>query len=132
VVGPGLDQPDDGERAQGVYVTTEDDVTYLDFSSQLVNTNLGHQYPSVVRAIQEQAATLATLAPQHGYEKRYRAAEMILDHSFEGAAKVFSQTAVPRPLNTPCEWPNCTRVDPRCSRRIAAITAPPRLDQSDR
>jgi taurine--2-oxoglutarate transaminase len=77
------------KEAQGVYVTTEDDVTYLDFSSQLVNTNLGHQYPSVVRAIQEQAATLATLAPQHGYEKRYRAAEMILDHSFEGAAKVF-------------------------------------------
>jgi len=51
------------KEAQGVYVTTEDDVTYLDFSSQLVNTNLGHQYPSVVRAIQEQAATLATLAP---------------------------------------------------------------------
>jgi taurine--2-oxoglutarate transaminase len=77
------------KSAQGVYVTTEDDVTLLDFSSQLVNTNLGHQYPSVVRAIQEQAATLTTIAPQHGYEKRYRAAEMILDHSFEGAAKVF-------------------------------------------
>jgi taurine--2-oxoglutarate transaminase len=75
--------------AEGVYVTTEDGVTFLDFSSQLVNTNLGHQYPAVVRAIQEQAATLTTIAPQHGYEKRYRAAEMILDHSFEGAAKVF-------------------------------------------
>src|ERR1039458_1677565 len=77
------------KEAQGVYVTTEDDVTFLDFSSQLVNTNLGHQYPSVVLAIQEQAATLATIAPQHGYRARYRAAEMILDHSFEGAAKVF-------------------------------------------
>jgi taurine--2-oxoglutarate transaminase len=75
--------------AQGVYVTTEDGVTFLDFSSQLVNTNLGHQYPAVVRAIQEQAGTLATIAPQHGYRARYRAAEMILDHSFDGAAKVF-------------------------------------------
>jgi taurine--2-oxoglutarate transaminase len=77
------------KSAQGVYVTTEDGVTFLDFSSQLVNTNLGHQHPDVVRAIQEQAATLATIAPQHGYQSRYRAAEMILDHSFEGAAKVF-------------------------------------------
>jgi taurine--2-oxoglutarate transaminase len=77
------------KSADGVYVTGEDDVTYLDFSSQLVNTNIGHQHPSVVRAIQEQAATLATIAPQHGYESRYRCAELILDHSFRGAAKVF-------------------------------------------
>ncbi|MDE3064772.1 MAG: aspartate aminotransferase family protein [Acidobacteriota bacterium] len=75
--------------AEGVTVTAEDGTTYLDFSSQLVNTNIGHQHPAVVRAIQEQAARLCTIAPQHGYEARYRAAEMILDHSFEGAAKVF-------------------------------------------
>jgi taurine--2-oxoglutarate transaminase len=75
--------------AQGVYVTDIDDTTYLDFSSQLVNTNIGHQHPSVVRAIQEQAGRLCTIAPQHGYESRYRAAELILAHSFDGAAKVF-------------------------------------------
>ena len=75
--------------AQGVYVTDIDGTTYLDFSSQLVNTNIGHQHPSVVRAIQEQAGVLSTIAPQHGYESRYRAAELILDHSFDGAAKVF-------------------------------------------
>src|SRR3546814_13205160 len=27
---------------------------YLDFSSQMVNVNIGHQHPAVVRAIQEQ------------------------------------------------------------------------------
>ena len=75
--------------AKGVYVTDENGKTYLDFSSQLVNTNIGHQHPSVVRAIQEQAGVLCTIAPQHGYEARYRAAELILDHSFDGAAKVF-------------------------------------------
>jgi taurine--2-oxoglutarate transaminase len=75
--------------AQGVYVTDIDGNTYLDFSSQLVNTNVGHQHPSVVKAIQAQAGVLCTIAPQHGYESRYRAAELILDHSFEGAAKVF-------------------------------------------
>jgi taurine--2-oxoglutarate transaminase len=75
--------------AKGVYVTTEDGTRYLDFSSQLVNTNIGHQHPDVVKAIQAQAGVLATIAPQHGYVSRYRAAELILDHSFEGAAKVF-------------------------------------------
>jgi len=75
--------------AQGVYVTDESGNTYLDFSSQLVNTNIGHQHPLVVKAIQEQAGVLCTIAPQHGYQARYRAAELILDHSFDGAAKVF-------------------------------------------
>src|SRR5665213_111811 len=75
--------------ARGVYVTAEDGTTYLDFSSQLVNTNIGHQHPKVVRAIQEQAGRLTTIAPQHGYESRFRAAELILDRSFEGASKVF-------------------------------------------
>ena len=77
------------KSAQGVYVTDEDGNAYLDFSSQLVNTNVGHQHPSVVAAIQEQAGILCTIAPQHGYQSRYRAAELILDHSFDGAAKVF-------------------------------------------
>ena len=75
--------------AQGVYVSAEDGTTYLDFSSQLVNTNLGHQHPSVVEAIRVQAATICTIAPQRGYESRYRTAELILDHSIEGASKVF-------------------------------------------
>src|SRR6266511_5855232 len=35
----------------------------LDFSSQLVNSNLGHGHPRVVRAIQEQAETLCYAAP---------------------------------------------------------------------
>ena len=77
------------ESAQGVYVTDEAGKTYMDFSSQLVNTNIGHQHPKVIKAIQEQAGKLATIAPQHGYESRYRAAELILDRSFDGAAKVF-------------------------------------------
>ena len=75
--------------ANGIYVTDEDGVTYMDFSSQLVNTNLGHQHPALVNAIVEQASTLCTIAPQHGYPSRYRAAELILDHSFDGATKVF-------------------------------------------
>src|SRR5699024_4808132 len=36
----------------------------LDMSSRLVNTNIGHQHPAVVAAIQAQAGTLCTIAPQ--------------------------------------------------------------------
>ncbi|NBV26438.1 MAG: aminotransferase class III-fold pyridoxal phosphate-dependent enzyme, partial [Actinobacteria bacterium] len=74
---------------EGSYVIGEDGERYLDFSSQLVNTNLGHQHPAIVDAIVNQAQELATIAPQHGYRSRYEAAEMILDRSFDGAAKVF-------------------------------------------
>ena len=48
----------------------------LDFSSQLVNTNIGHQHPRVVEAIQQQAAVQATLAPQHASLIRGRAPQL--------------------------------------------------------
>ena len=40
---------------RGCYVWDYDGNRYLDFSCQLVNTNIGHQHPKVVAAIQEQA-----------------------------------------------------------------------------
>ena len=45
-------------RAEGVYFWDADDKRYIDFSSQLMNTNIGHQHPKVVKAIQDQAAQL--------------------------------------------------------------------------
>src|SRR3954447_1582398 len=54
---------------------------YLDFASQLVNLTLGHQHPRVVAAIQEQAATLCTVAPQFASAVRNRAAEMIAERA---------------------------------------------------
>ena len=77
------------KEANGVYVTDEDGNSYIDFSSQLVNINIGHQHPKIVAAIKEQADLLCTIAPQHGNIARIEAAEKILDHSFDGAAKVF-------------------------------------------
>ncbi|MFC5008588.1 aspartate aminotransferase family protein [Dactylosporangium cerinum] len=52
---------------------------YLDFSSQLVNLNLGHQHPKVVAAIQEQAATLCTIAPSFANPTRSEAARLIAE-----------------------------------------------------
>jgi len=51
----------------------------LDFSSTLVNTNLGHQHPKVVRAIQEQAARLCYAAPSFTDEPRATLARMIAE-----------------------------------------------------
>jgi taurine--2-oxoglutarate transaminase len=75
--------------ASGCEVTLADGRTLLDFSSQLVNTNIGHQHPRVVAAIAAQAATLATVAPQHAVLPRGRAAEAVLRHAPDGFSKVF-------------------------------------------
>ena len=58
------------ERAEGVYFWDAEGKRYLDFASQLVNTNIGHQNPRVVKAIQEQAARLTFVAPGLASEPR--------------------------------------------------------------
>jgi taurine--2-oxoglutarate transaminase len=75
--------------AEGCYVWDYDGNRFLDFSSQLVNTNIGHQHPKVVAAIQEQAARLATVAPQHANDVRGEAARRIVELAPEGMNKVF-------------------------------------------
>jgi len=57
-------------RAEGVYFWDANGKRYLDFSSQLVNVNIGHQHPKVVRAIQEQAARLCFVQPALATEPR--------------------------------------------------------------
>ena len=52
---------------------------YLDFSSQLVNLNIGHQHPKLVAAIQEQAGKLCTVAPPFANESRSEAARLITE-----------------------------------------------------
>ena len=57
-------------RAQGSYFWTEDGTRYLDFSSQLMNVNIGHQHPKLVAAIKEQVDRLCTIAPFHANDAR--------------------------------------------------------------
>jgi len=66
-----------------------DGTTYLDFSSQLVNTNIGHQHPAVIGAIKAQADILATVAPAHANLARGEAAKRILAKAGEHFGKVF-------------------------------------------
>ena len=62
---------------------------YLDFSSQLVNLNIGHQHPRLVAAIQEQAAKLCTVAPSFANDKRGEAARLIAELAPGSLNKVF-------------------------------------------
>ena len=66
---------------------------YLDFSSQLVFTNIGHQHPKVIKAIQEQAEVLTTIAPQHANDARNEAAQRIVELAGSNFAKVFFTNA---------------------------------------
>ncbi|WP_431218361.1 aspartate aminotransferase family protein [Leifsonia xyli] len=52
---------------------------YLDFSSQLVNLNLGHQHPDLVAAIQQQAGRLATVQPSMANDVRGELARRIAE-----------------------------------------------------
>jgi taurine--2-oxoglutarate transaminase len=67
--------------SQGSYVWDGDGNRLLDFSSQLVNTNIGHQHPKVVAAIADQAAKLCTVAPQHANDARSEAARLIAERT---------------------------------------------------
>jgi taurine--2-oxoglutarate transaminase len=75
--------------AEGSYFWDYDGNRFLDFSSQLVNVNIGHQHPKVIAAIQEQAARLATVAPQHANDKRGEAAKRIVGLAGPNMSKVF-------------------------------------------
>jgi len=58
------------EKAEGIYFWDTDGKRYIDFSSQLMNTNIGHQHPKVVKAIQEQAAKLCFVHPGNATDVR--------------------------------------------------------------
>ncbi|ANI38819.1 aspartate aminotransferase family protein [Mycolicibacterium vaccae] len=75
--------------AQGSYVWDGDGNKLLDFSSQLVNTNIGHQHPKVVAAIAEQAATLCTIAPQHVNDARSEAARLVAERTPGDLNRIF-------------------------------------------
>jgi taurine--2-oxoglutarate transaminase len=68
-------------KAEGSHFWDESGKKYLDFSSQLVNVNIGHQHPKLVAAIQEQAERLCTIAPFHANDARSEAARLIAERA---------------------------------------------------
>jgi len=74
---------------KGSYFWDFDGNKYLDFSCQLVFTNIGFQHPKVIEAIKKQADTLATVAPQVANDVRSEAAMGIVELAGSKFAKVF-------------------------------------------
>ncbi|CAB4903501.1 unannotated protein [freshwater metagenome] len=74
---------------EGAWFFDETGKKYLDFSSQLINLNLGHQHPKLIAAIQEQAGKLATIAPGVATEARSEAARMIAERTPGDLNKIF-------------------------------------------
>jgi taurine--2-oxoglutarate transaminase len=77
------------DHGQGASFWDADGNRYLDFSSQLMNLNTGHQHPKVVEAIKEQAERCCFCAPGFAYESRSRLVQLLsqvtpgdLDHFF--------------------------------------------------
>lgn len=65
--------------AEGSWFWDYDGNRFLDFQSQLVNSNLGHQHPRLVEAIKEQADRLCYIGPNFAEESRARLAEKLAE-----------------------------------------------------
>src|ERR671934_135500 len=59
-------------HANGIYFYSPDGKRYIDFNSQLMCVNIGHGDERVIRAVQEQVATLAYANPFMATEPRAR------------------------------------------------------------
>jgi taurine--2-oxoglutarate transaminase len=66
-------------RGEGVFYWDSDGNRYIDFSSQLVNLNIGHQHPKVVQAIKDQADVLCFAQPSAVTEPRGRLGQMLAE-----------------------------------------------------
>lgn len=76
-------------RGEGVYIYDANGKRYLDWSSQLVNVNIGHSHPHVVKAIQEQAANLCYVEPGFATEPRGRLGELLAEVTPGSLSKAF-------------------------------------------
>ena len=66
-------------RSEGVYFWDGDGKRYLDFSSQLMNVNVGHGNGKIIAAIQEQVARLAFAYPGIATEPKGRLGQLLAE-----------------------------------------------------
>jgi len=81
------------KRAEGCHFWDASGKRYLDFSSQLVCSNLGHQNQAVIDAICAQAKELAFISPGHTCDIRAKAALKLLEVMPKGLDKFFFATS---------------------------------------
>ena len=76
-------------RGEGVYFWDADGKRFIDWSSMLVNVNIGHGHPHVIQAIQKQVAKMTYAYPGIATEERARLAEMLAEIAPQGLKKTF-------------------------------------------
>ncbi|MEZ5215395.1 MAG: aspartate aminotransferase family protein [Ilumatobacteraceae bacterium] len=77
---------------EGSWIWDDQGHRFLDFSSQLVNVNIGHQHPKLVAAIQEYAGKLCTISPVFANDARSEAARLIVERAPDGLGMVMFTT----------------------------------------
>ncbi|MEO9139682.1 MAG: aminotransferase class III-fold pyridoxal phosphate-dependent enzyme, partial [Jatrophihabitans sp.] len=75
--------------AEGVHFSDYEGNRYLDFSSQLINANIGYGHPKMIAAIQEYAARLTTIAPTFANDARSEAARLIAERAPGDLNRIF-------------------------------------------
>lgn len=73
-------------RGEGCRLWDADGKEYLDFLAGVAVNNLGHCHPRVVKAIQEQAATLIHCSNYYQIPQQIELAELLCSHSFADKA----------------------------------------------
>lgn len=76
-------------RAEGVHFWDADGKQYLDWSSQLINVNIGHGNPHVIKSIQEQVARMGHAYPGIATEPRARLGELLQEITPDRLVKSF-------------------------------------------
>lgn len=76
-------------KAEGIYLWDSDGKRYMDMSSELVNSNVGHGNKDIVEAIKEQADKYCFLSPGFAVEPRAKLAKMVIDRMPDNMGKVF-------------------------------------------
>lgn len=76
-------------RGEGVYFWDTDGKRYIDWSSQLVNVNVGHGHPHVIKAIQEHVAKISYAYPSIATEARGRLGELLSEVTPGNLSKAF-------------------------------------------
>jgi taurine--2-oxoglutarate transaminase len=66
-------------RSEGVYFWDADGKRYLDFSSQLMNVNIGHGNKKVIEAVQRQVAQMAYVYPGIATEPKGRLGQLLAE-----------------------------------------------------
>ncbi|HTR65823.1 MAG TPA: aminotransferase class III-fold pyridoxal phosphate-dependent enzyme [Terriglobales bacterium] len=79
--------------AEGCYFIDANGKRYLDFSAQLMCVNLGHKNPAVIRAIEEQARSLAYILPGFTTTARANLSNLLLEVLPQGLEKFFYATS---------------------------------------